>query len=57
MRLLLERIEEADDRVAAQPEDHLDAEALEVLGEQIGRDARLGRGLDAASRPLAWLCS
>ena len=38
---LAERIEEPDHRVAAQPEDHLDAEALEVFGQQVRRDARL----------------
>ena len=41
---LPERVEERDDRVAAQAEDHLDAEALEILGQQIRRDARLRRG-------------
>ena len=41
---LAQRVEEADDRMAAQPEDHLDAEAFEVLGEQVGRDPRRRRG-------------
>ena len=38
-----ERVEHADDRVAGQPEDHLDAEALEVVGQQVGREARFAR--------------
>ncbi len=37
---LAQRVEEADDGVAAQPEDHLDAERLEVFGEQVRRDPR-----------------
>ena len=53
---LAERVEERDDRVAAQPEDHLDAEALEVLGQQVRRDARLGLRLDASDGGC-WLCS
>jgi hypothetical protein len=34
-----QRIEQRDYRVAAQPEDDLDADSLEVLGELIRRDA------------------
>jgi hypothetical protein len=44
---LAERIEESDDGVAAQPEHHLDAEALEIVGEQVRRDARAGCRRDA----------
>ena len=44
---LAERVEKADHGVAAQPEDHLDAEALEVVGQQVRRDARLGFRRDA----------
>ena len=45
---LPERVEERDDRVAAQAEDHLDAEPLEILGQQVRRDrvsrcSRFGR--------------
>ena len=40
---LSERVEERDDRVPAQAEDHLDAEALEILGQQVRGDPGLGR--------------
>ena len=53
MRALLEGVEEADDGVAAQPEDHLDAETLEVVGQQIRGDPRIGGGCDALDRRLA----
>ena len=39
---LAERVEKSDDGVAAQAEDHLDTEALEIIGQQVRRDARLG---------------
>jgi predicted ATPase len=32
---LAERVEKCDDRVSAQAENHVDAEALQILGEQI----------------------
>ena len=51
---LAERVEKPDDGVAAQPEDHLDAEALEVVGEQVRRDARLGFRRDALDGGLCW---
>ncbi len=38
---LAERIQKADDRVAAEAKDHLDAEALEIIGEQIRCDSRV----------------
>ena len=41
---LAERVEKRDDGVAAEAEDHLDAEALEILGQQVRRDSRPGRG-------------
>ena len=53
MRLLLERVEKADDGVAAQPEDHLDAEALEIFRQQIRRDARLRLRRDALDGGLS----
>ena len=38
-----ERVEHADDGVPGQAEHHLDAEPLEIVGEQVGREARLAR--------------
>ena len=49
---LAERVEKADDGVAAQAEDHLDAEALEVFGQQIRRDACPGSRRGALDRGL-----
>ena len=40
---LPERVQERDDRVSAQAEDHLDAEALEIFGEQVRGDPGLRR--------------
>jgi hypothetical protein len=42
MRLLLDRVEEANHGVTAEPEDHFDAEAFEVIREQVRRDPRVG---------------
>src|SRR6185503_17794089 len=39
-----ERVEHADDGVAGQAEDHLDAEPLEILREQVRGQARFGGG-------------
>ena len=39
---LAEGIEQGDDRVAAQPEHDLDAQPLEVLGQQVGGDTGAG---------------
>ena len=39
-----QRVEHPDHRVAGQPEHHFDAEPLEIVGEQVGGEARLGRG-------------
>src|SRR5687767_3107329 len=41
---LAKRIEECDHRVTTQPEDHFNTEPLEILGQQVRRDARLGAG-------------
>jgi hypothetical protein len=38
-----ERVEHRDDRMPGQAEDDLDAEALEVVGQQIRREPRLAR--------------
>src|ERR1043166_4221835 len=38
---LADRVEEGDVGVAAEPEDHVDAEAFQVFGEQVRSDARL----------------
>ncbi len=38
-----ERVEEGDDRVPAQAEDHLDAEALEIFGQQVRSDPGVRR--------------
>jgi hypothetical protein len=43
---LAERVQKRDVRVPAQAEDDLDAQPLEVFGEQIRRDPRLGRARD-----------
>ncbi len=56
---LAERVEQADDRVAAQAEDDLDAEALEVVGQQIRRDARARRRWRRGSSvgcPMVCIC-
>jgi hypothetical protein len=47
---LRERIEEPDDGVTAQAEDHIDAKALEIFGEQVGRNPRLRTRHDALGR-------
>jgi hypothetical protein len=39
-----ERVEHADDGMAGQAEDHLDAEPLEILREQVRGQARFGGG-------------
>ena len=54
---LAERVEQRDDRVAAQAEDHLDAEALEVLGQQVRGDPRVRRLLGPVDGVSAQLCS
>ena len=43
-----ERVEHADHGVAGQPEDHLDAEALEIVGQQVRGESRLGWSSAAA---------
>ena len=55
---LAERVEQRDDRVAAEAEDHLDAEALEVVGQLIRGDARrrLASSVAIRSIGLATLC-
>ena len=49
---LPERVEQRDDRVPAQAEDHLDAEALEILGQQVRGDP--GLASPSAVRSMVW---
>ena len=49
-----ERVEHADDGVAGQAEHHLDAEPLEIVGEQVGREAGLASSSGSGSG-MTWM--
>ena len=50
---LAQRVEQTDDRVAAQTEDHFDAQALEVVGQLIRRDTCACAGGDGISQRMS----
>ena len=50
---LAERVQQGNDGVTTQAENHFDADSLQVVRELIGGDPRAGRGFDAVDSGLA----